>query len=178
MLHSVNGFHFLSSIFIFMCTIRATWQVSQPAVQCLGWACAASLGIWSSTVLKIDAPSLPHNTTVQKYVYLLAIPNCEKKKKCCRKFPHGIILLNFINKKVSQHFLFGSRRGGVPSWFEGWGEIIMLGVQISERKWEKKKNMSARAADFQGAGASEFWGIWFTFFLKGSCLCKFLFLWT
>lgn len=63
-----------------MCTIRATWQVSQPAVQCLGWACAASLGIWSSTVLKIDVPSLPHSTTVQKYVYLLAIPNCEKEK--------------------------------------------------------------------------------------------------
>lgn len=63
-----------------MCTIRAAWQVSQPTVQCLGWACVASLGIWSNTVLKIDVPSLPRNTTVQKYVYLLAIPNCEKRE--------------------------------------------------------------------------------------------------
>lgn len=78
MIHSVNGFCLLSSIFIFMCT---TQQVSQPAVQCLGWACAASLGIWSNTILKIDVPSLPHNTTVQKYVYLLVFPNCEKREE-------------------------------------------------------------------------------------------------
>jgi len=58
---------------------------------------AASLGTWSNRVLKIDVPSLSHNTTVQKYVYLLAIPNCEEREeKCCGKYPHGKILLNFI----------------------------------------------------------------------------------
>lgn len=72
---------FLSSIFIFICTIRATWRISQPTGQCLDWTCAASLGVWSNIILKIDVPSLPHNTTVQKYVYLLAIPNCEKTEE-------------------------------------------------------------------------------------------------
>lgn len=80
-LHSVNVFLFLSSIFVFMYIIRATWQVNQPTGQCLGWVCAASFGTWNNRVLKIDVPALPHNTTVQKYVYLLAIPNCEEREE-------------------------------------------------------------------------------------------------
>lgn len=124
-----------------MCTIRATWQVSQPTVQCLGWACAASSGIWSNAILKIDVPSLPHNTTVQKYVYLLAIPNCER-----REGKNAVGISNMeryywtsLKKKCHNIFFFGSKRDGVPSWFEGWGEIEMLSVQTSERKWERKR---------------------------------------
>lgn len=40
---------------------------------------------------------------------------------------------------MSQHFLFGSKRGYMPSSFESWGAIEVLSIQSSETKWERKR---------------------------------------